>query len=246
MKRIGRIHAVIPDCQVRPDVNTDYLKWVGEYLAEKRPDVIVQIGDFADMASLNGYGKKIEMEKKRYKEDAAAVKEAMAKLMKPIRKAKKYQPELILTLGNHEERIDRAVADDPTRLAGTISTYDLGYEEAGWTVVPFLRPVRVDDIEYCHYFVSGAMGRPVSSAAALLKARHGSAVMGHVQHFDMAVHPYTGHIGMFAGICYTHDEDYLTPQGNNTRRQIVMLHEVRNGIADPCLVSLEFLKRKYS
>jgi hypothetical protein len=49
---------VIPDCQVRPDVDYSHLSWVGNYLAEKRPDVIVQIGDFADMPSLSSYEKK--------------------------------------------------------------------------------------------------------------------------------------------------------------------------------------------
>lgn len=244
-KRLGKIHCVIPDCQVRPDDNTDYLRWIGNYVAEKRPDRIILLGDFADMPSLNSYGKLKELEGQRYARDIRAVKIAMEKLMGPIRKVKHYRPKLALTLGNHEERIDREALNNP-KLYGWISSADLGYAEAGWKVVPFLRPIRIDRISYCHYFISGSMGRPVSSAAALLKRVHGSAVMGHVQHFDMAIHPYTGHLAMFAGTCNVHEEDYLTPQGNNYRRQIVFLHEVRDGIADPMLVSLRYLKAHYS
>ena len=70
--------------------------------------------------------------------------------------------------------------------------------------------------------------------------------LGHVQQLDVAIHPTTQHIAIFAGICYQHDETYLTPQGNNTKRGIWMLHEVRNGTFDPMFVSLGFLKRRYS
>jgi hypothetical protein len=90
------------------------------------------------------------------------------------------------------------------------------------------------------------MGRPVDIGAALLRARNGSATMGHVQHCDMAIHKQTQHIGLFAGICYLHDEDYLGPQGNATRRQIVLKHEVENGRFDPMFVSLRFLEKRYS
>ena len=244
-KRVGKIHCIIPDVQCRPGVNTSHLKWIGNYIAEKRPDVIVQIGDFADMASLNSHGKLKELEGQRYKKDIECAKDAMRKLVKPFRDIKGYKPKMILTLGNHEERIDREAANNP-KLDGTISTKDLEYESFGWKVVPFLKPIEIHGIAYAHYFISGAYGKPVSSAAALLKRVRGSAVMGHVQNFDLAFHPYTGQFGMFAGTCNLHDEDYLTPQGNNYRRQIVMLHEVANGTADPMLVSLKFLKKNYS
>ena len=36
----------IPDCQVRPDVDTTYLRAIGEYIVDKKPDIIVNIGDF--------------------------------------------------------------------------------------------------------------------------------------------------------------------------------------------------------
>ena len=52
---MSRVHAVIPDCQVKPGQDYSFLRWVGNYLAEKKPDVIVQIGDFADMPSLSSY-----------------------------------------------------------------------------------------------------------------------------------------------------------------------------------------------
>ncbi len=70
--------------------------------------------------------------------------------------------------------------------------------------------------------------------------------MGHVQTFDMAVHKKTQNIAMMAGTFYSHSEDYLGPQGNSQRRQVVVLNEVEDGHFDPMLVSLKFLGKAYS
>lgn len=245
-RKIGVSHAIIPDCQVRPGVDVSHLRHIGNYLAEKRPDVIVCIGDFADMPSLSSYSiGKAEAEGQRYVDDVQAVQSAMETLLAPIRKASGYNPRLVLTLGNHEDRITREVEANP-KLIGKVSIDDLGYEQAGWEVFPFLKPVKVDGIEYCHYFTSGVMGRPIASAAVLLRERQCSGVQGHVQFTDLAFHKKTGNFGLFCGICYTHDEKYLGFQGNTTRRQIVMLHEVSEGTADPMFVSLGFLKANYN
>ena len=150
-----------------------------------------------------------------------------------------------MTLGNHEERILRAIENDP-KLDGTISIEDLGYKQFGWEVHDFLKIVEIDGISYSHYFTTGVMGRPVNSAAALLKERMGSATMGHTQSYDVAVHKKTLHRGLFCGICYQHDEAYLGAQGNVARRQIIMKHEVHDGRYDLMEVSLDFLRRKYS
>ncbi len=131
-------------------------------------------------------------------------------------------------------------------LHGKLTLEDLDFERRGWETHPFLDVVTIDQIQYSHFFISGAMGRPVSSAAALLKARGGSATMGHVQRLDIAVHPQTQRIGMFCGTCYQHDETYLGPQGNAAPRGIVMKHEVEDGRYDLMCVSLNFLRKRYS
>ena len=247
----ARKHLIIPDTQIKPGVPTDHLEWIGNYIAEKKPDVVVMIGDFADMCSLSSYdrGKKT-FEGRRYKADIESSIAAMERLMKPIKLAslKGYNPHLVLTLGNHEDRISRAIEDD-AKLDGTISIDDLQYKEFGWHVVPYLEPIVIDGISYCHYFTTGVMGRPVGSAQALLARKHMSAVMGHTQQTDCAFRTRADgqHIvGLMVGLCALHDEEYLHSQGNAVRRQIVMLHEVDGrGGADPMFVSLSYLERKY-
>lgn len=250
-------HLIIPDAQVKPGHNYDYLERVGHYIVEKQPEVIINIGDFADMESLSSYdvGRK-SFEGRRYIADVEASHEAMQRLLGPMNEfndrarkngKKQYKPRMVLTLGNHENRIDRVVDGDP-KLDGTISIDDLGYERYGWEVKPFLEVVVIDGVAYSHYFTSGVMGRPVASPQALLTKRHMSAVMGHVQNRGIAYGQKadgTEITGIFAGCCYEHDEDYLGAQGNNYWRGIWVLHEVNNGEFDAMQVSLNYLKNRY-
>ncbi len=250
-------HLVIPDCQVKPGHSVEYLKWIGQYAAEKKPDVIVCIGDFADMPSLSSYdvGKK-SFEGRTYKADVKAVHNAMESLMRPIRdeqlrliknKDRRWKPRMVLTLGNHEHRIDRAVEYD-RKLEGLISTDDLKYKEFGWEVHPFLEVVTIDGIAYSHYFTSGVLGRPVTSAQMLLTKKHMSCFAGHQQGRMIAYGRRADGKEMtaiIAGSCYEHSEDYLGPQGNEHWRGFYMLHEVKDGAFDEMAVSLNYLRERY-
>lgn len=250
-------HLVIPDTQVKPDVNTDHLEWAGMYAAEKRPDVIIHIGDHWDMESLSSYDKgKKSYEGRRYKHDIAAGNAAMSRFMAPIYeeqrldkrcKRKVWRPRLIFTLGNHEHRIIRATEDDPM-LDGLIGYHDFNLHHHGWEVHDFLEPVIVDGIAYCHYFTSGVMGRPVSNPRLMLQKKFMSCTMGHVQDRDIGYARKadgTRITGLFAGIFYSHDEAYLNAQTNGSWSGIWMKHEVNNGAYDEMPVSFDYLKRKY-
>jgi hypothetical protein len=239
-------HCVIPDVQAKGGVPLDHLKWAGEYIADKRPDTIICIGDFADMPSLSSYDRgKASAENKRYQYDLEATHKAMELLMTPIVKAEKYKPRLFLTLGNHEQRIIRYGDDNPA-LEGHVSIDDLGYEKWGWEVHPFLEVVTVDGVEYVHYVTTGVMGRAAGSASAMMRARQQSCTQGHSQYYDMYVHPKTQKRALMAGTFYQHDEGYLGPQGNNYKRHIIMKHEVQDGLYDIMEVSLEYLRKRYA
>lgn len=251
-------HLVIPDCQVRDGDDFEYLRSLGRYIVKKQPDKIICIGDFADMPSLSSYdvGKK-SFEGRRYLKDVEAAKDAMDALFEPINsynesqrknKHKVYTPELHLTLGNHENRINRAVELD-AKLEGVLSIDALAYASYGWNVYPFLDVIIIDGVAYSHYFTSGLLGRPVTTAQACLNKKHMSCIQGHQQGLQIA----TGHradgtqlTSVIAGSFYEHDEDYLGPQGNKHWRGFLVLHEVSNGHFDLMPVSLKYLKERYS
>lgn len=236
---------VIPDTQTKPGVNTDHLQHIGEYIADKRPDIIIHVGDHWDMPSLSSYdvGKR-QAEGRRVMADMDAGKRAMDRLMNPIAAANGYNPKKHFLMGNHEYRLQRAI-DADAKLDGLISMDDYGVEAWGWEPHAFLEVLTINGCDFSHYFTSGPMGRPVSSPAVLLRERQKSAVQGHVQRFDMAVHQKTGQMALFVGIAYTHYEEYLGPQGNGCRQQIVVMHDLHDGIFDPMFVSLSFLEKRF-
>lgn len=248
---------VIPDAQVKPGTPTEHLKWLGQYIVEKQPDVIVNIGDFADMPSLSSYdvGKK-SFEGRRYKADVEASMKAMGDLLFPLfdlqhrqrtNRKKVYAPEMHFLLGNHENRINRAVENDP-KLEGTIGIADLSYEDFGWKVHPFLAVVVIDGVAFSHYFTTGTAGRPATTANAQLSKQHMSCIAGHQQGLQIA----TGKRGdgqlltsIIAGSFYLHDEEYMGQQGNRHWRGALMLHGVEEGQFDLNLLPMRYLEEKY-
>lgn len=250
---------VLPDCQIRPGDDVQYLNKIGHYMVDKRPDVVVCIGDFADMPSLSSYdvGKK-SFEGKRYKADVQAVHLAMQSFLEPLwsfngkakkNKERQYHPRMVLTCGNHEARITRAVNDDP-KLDGVLSIDDLKYEEFGWEVYPFRDVVVINDVAFSHFFETGQMGRPCTTASAMLNKKHMSTVAGHQQGLQIATaHKADGTrlTGIIAGSCYQHDEDYMSAQGNKHWRGFLMLHDVSpEGQFDLMPVSLDFIEKRYA
>ena len=248
---------VIPDCQVRPGVPLDHLDWAGQYIVDKKPDIIVNLGDFADMPSLSTHdkaGSKV-FEGLRYKDDVEVAKHAMQRLLGPLKalqtaqrknKEKVYKPRLELLLGNHCNRIDRAVNNLPI-LEGTISTKDLRYED-DWNVHPFLSPLTIEGVVFNHYFPVGLMGRPASSASAMVGKLHQSCVAGHQQGRQVAYGRKADGSSItciIAGSFYLHDEHYMDVTSNRYWRGLVMLHEVKDGHFDESFISTNFLKKKY-
>ncbi|QNR53910.1 putative phosphoesterase [Pseudomonas phage phiK7A1] len=247
-------HAVVADTQNKPDEDLSYMSAIGQYLADKKPDVIVHIGDHWDFPSLSSYDKgKRVMEGRRVVDDIRAGKEGMRLMMAPIiklqekqRAAKKkvYSPRLVFTMGNHEARFDRLANDNP-ELEGLVGTSTLGIEEYGFEVYPFLVPVNIDGIHYVHYLANPMTGKPYGGTAGnILKTVGCSYVMGHRQVMDFAVRPTLDgkmQLGIINGACYPHDEAYKGPQGNTHFRGIMMLSEVKDGFALPMPVSLDYM-----
>lgn len=248
-------HLVIPDVQAKHGNDFKFLTSIGRYIVEKKPDVIICIGDFSDMESLSSYdvGKK-SFEGRSYQKDIWAAREAMDALLTPLfefnkkakaQKEKQYKPRMVLTLGNHEDRINRAVNED-RKLDGLIGVDDLPYQD--WEVIPFLEVICIDGIAYSHYFCGGALGRPIGSAQALLNKKHMSCFAGHQQGRLIAFGRRADGKEMTAiisGSCYEHDEDYMSYQSNQYWRGLWLLHNVDDGSFDECAVPLSYIKENY-
>lgn len=239
--------AWIPDTQIMDGVPLDHLRWAGQYIARKRPDVIVHAGDLGDFPSLSAHSRAIEREGMRYRKDVDAVRRGLDLLMAPVERAAGYHPRKVITLGNHEDHIDRYVREHPEQ-EGNMSLADIGLKDYGWEEVPFLQPVSIGGVAFCHYFPSGVMGRPISTAAALVRKLHMSACAGHIQgreiHYDRRADG--SHMtAIISGSFYQHRYQYLSPFTNSHWRGMWMLHEVHDGRFDEMALSLSYLKRRF-
>lgn len=240
-------HAYIPDIQIRMDIPWDHIMWAAAEVAERRPSVIIQGGDFGDMPSLSSYDKgKFGYETRRYEADIRAIELGWEMLDGPIRKVRGYHPRKIFTRGNHEDRISRALSYDPY-LIDTIILEDADPPE-GWEVYEYREVVFVDGVGYSHFFYNPMTGRPYGGTIDnRLKQIGYSFTMGHQQTLQTGIR-YVGNRqirGTVAGAFYLHDEDYKGPQGNHHWRGILFKTHVRDGQYDIEEMSVERLCRKY-
>ncbi len=258
--RTGGTHIMIPDLQVKPDIDTAYLSWIGEYLAHKKPDVIINIGDHFDLPSLSSYDKGTKKaEGKHLQDDIDAGIEGMNLLLQPIADLQqqeleefgevRYKPKMVFTLGNHEQRLERHLNANP-ELTGLVSYGDFKLEENGWEVYDFLEPAVVDGVMYIHYMPNPMTGKPYGGQAlSILKNVGCSVSMGHKQCLDVATRSLpTGQQQWFliCGAGYPHKEGYKGYTGNHHFRGVVVKHRVSQGSYDPMFVNLDYLKGKYN
>ena len=249
----------VADTQCKSEEDISYMSAIGKYIADKRPDVVVHIGDNFDMPSLSSYDKgKLSFEGRRLKADIEAGKEGLRLLLEPTKqlqqrqksaKKKVYTPRLVFCVGNHEDRFDRLARDNP-ELQGFVGVETLGLEDMGWEVYPFLKPCVIEDIHFVHYLANPFTGKPYGgSALNQLKNVGVSFVVGHKQILDVAMLPTLDgkmRIGLINGSCYDFDESYKGYQNNNHFRGLTMLHEVKDGFGLPSFASLDYIVKKYS
>lgn len=251
---------IVPDSHARPEFNNDRFTALGNFIADKKPDIIVNIGDMADMGSLSSYDVgKVSAEGKRYIHDIHATRDAVARVMAPVNELinrkvighrKRYKPQFHITLGNHENRINRAAYDTPN-LFGHLKTSDLGYEEAGWNVVPFLTPLVIENIAFMHYFTSGLMGKAiggVNHARSLVAKNYMSSVCGHSHvrdYYEDVDVVGRRRFGLVAGCFDEGEHGYAAATQHRWWSGLVMLHDVHDGQAEPSFWATDYVKGKY-
>ena len=255
-REVAQLRAlVIPDTQAAPGRTTKHLYALSKYIADKRFDLIVHIGDLGDFPSLSSYDKgKAAFEGRRVTKDWDSFQEAVDAI-ESAWKGKKYSPRLVYTEGNHEHRIKRAENDDP-KLVGTLPD-TCGYmRDRGWEAYPFLTVAKVEGVLFSHLLPRTLTGRVTNtsiryganSASHQVRANMASCVAGHRPGVDIAMVRGPKHMltGVIAGSFYPWKETYNGPHGDENWRGCVVLNRLRGGQYDPCLVGLPFLMERYT
>lgn len=249
-------HLFVPDTQVRAGVNTDHIEALSNFILDKKPTKIILAGDWWDMPATSRWNSEKEQEGLRIIDDIGSGNRALARLMVPLKKynanktkwkKKKYDPPIYFTIGNHENHLERLVSENP-KLDGLVGYHLLDLGKWGIQTSPFLEPIEIDGIWYCHFFCNPNSGRGYSGMMETrLKNIGHSFTQGHLQGFQYGnrILP-NGHwqYGLVAGSFYSHQETYKI-QSNHHWRGVIMKHEVENGMYDIMQVSLGFLLRRY-
>ncbi len=246
---------VIGDSHADPDEPNWRYDALGRFIVDHKPSIVVDIGDWWSFNSLASQAKGYENE--RYWRDVEAGVDAMARVNHQIDDYNKgskrpYKPRKVRTLGNHEDRIDRCVADLPHQLAGIMGVHDLMSAEFGWEEHPFLEPVLIQNVSFAHYFVSGTLSRPIGGetpAYTLMRKGLGSAVQGHDHLLDFCDRwsvkgeaIMTAHAGCF----FEHDFDWAGKQANRMyRRGLLLLNNLENGSFDPEWWGMDRVMERY-
>jgi hypothetical protein len=250
MKKNRPTHLILPDAQVKPGVPTEHLLAAAHFAVKHRVTRIVCLGDFWDMPSLSSHDDQKTAEGKRVLADIEAGNKAMREFMAIINRGRKryksWKPTLDFIMGNHEQRIQRAIGANP-KLEGLIGYHLLALD--GWRVHDFLKIVVLDGLHYSHYFANPMSSKPYGGNAGNILAKLGySFVMGHRQVLEHSRKDLTnGKViqGLIAGAFYSHSEGYKGHQGNNHWRGICLLHDVQGGNYDLEIISLDRLMRDY-
>lgn len=246
---------VISDPHAHPDHNNDRADWLAQYIIDAKPDIVVNIGDVADMPSLSSYDKgKRSFHGRNYQDDINSHLEFQDRLWGPVRARKKRLPYRVVLEGNHERRIEKALDLSP-ELDGAISfdhlELDMEYDE----VVRYqgMTPGKwtTDGVTFAHYFISGVLGRPCGGehpATSLIAKQLHSCVSGHLHLADWSCRTDAmgrKMMGLFCGVYQDYDADWAGDANRLWWRGVTMLHNVEDGCFDPEFISINRLKAAY-
>lgn len=250
-----KTHLVIPDTHSHYKHDNTRADFLAKLIIDVNPDVVIHLGDSADLPSLSGYDKgKRGFHGRTYRADIDAHLDFQDRLWSPVFKRKKRLPNSIFIVGNHEQRIEKALDLSP-ELVGTIGMEDLRLRDWYDTVVPYEGQtpgiINVDGIHYCHFAVSGVMGRPVGGehpAYSLISKHHQSVTCGHIHVFDHSVRTTIDgkriH-GLVAGVYQDYDSDWAGEINRLWSRGVAVKRNVHEGDYDLQWISIEALQKEY-
>lgn len=238
-------HLVIGDPHCTPKANNDRFLWAGKLAADIEATHVICMGDFCSVDSLCSYDKaKLSFEGRRFKKDIEHTQDALLKFNKGLGK---HRPRKIMILGNHEDRIDRVVQDNP-ELEGTLTISNLQYEKYGWQQVPYKKGKVISGVYYTHHLASGITGRPISGeniARTILTKHKVSATVGHCHLLDHAVSTLPSGKKLYAlsaGCYLNHEEAYAKETQHLWWSGLIIKHNVRDGEYD--LETMEYKRVK--
>lgn len=244
---LGATHLVIGDAHSDPKVSNERFDWLGRFIAEHRPDVIIDIGDWHTMGSLCSQEEGSEdFRSRRYQDDIDVGIDAKLRVHMAIKKVRGYEPRKISLIGNHEHRITKLLKEEP-RLKNNIGLTDLlGFN---WKQIPFLKTIRIDGMGYSHYAKANASDKAISSVnigRALAQKLHRSFTFGHTHRYHVYEELQANIQIINCGCFFTHPEEYAGEDQRYWKAGLLLNTGVRRGVGSPKFYSMTEIKLRYS
>jgi hypothetical protein len=242
-----------------PEVDNNRFSLLGDLIYDVKPDYVVDLGDGADMRSLNTYDTRYPQAivNQSYERDIDHYNDAQERLRWKFRHNKKKMPDWYGFEGNHENRIKKAVAHDPRIEGGRYGVSFKHLQTDHWfdeyheyeNSAPAIADY--DGVSYAHYFSSGNYGTATSGthhAYSVLQNRNYSSTCGHSHkrslYFKDGAHP-RGLIGLVAGCFKGKDEGWAGQANRQWWTGVVIKREVEQGLYEPQFISLKTLEQMY-
>jgi len=252
---MSKTHLVLPDPHAHPDFHNQRADWVGKLIKDIRPDIVVNIGDAADMPSLSSYDKGTRaFQGRNYRKDIDAHLDFQERMWAPTKRAKKKRPYRVVLEGNHEHRLKRALNLSP-ELEGAISFRDFDFNKYYDDVVEYdgngPGSIEIDGVHYAHFHPSGVKLLPIGGehgAYSLLVKRFVSSTQGHIHTADFAIRTNGDGkkiFGCIAGVFQDYWSDWAGVANKLWWRGLLVKRNVENGCYDPQFISMEALKKEY-
>lgn len=249
--------AVVFSCaHADPSVSNERFDWLGKFIYDLKPDMVIDLGDGADMRSLNSYDTRYPQRivSQSYEKDINSYVDSQERLRHPFRHHRKKKPFWVGFEGNHENRISKAISLDP-RLEG--ETYGVSfkhlqtdnlfdeyhrYANGGPAIAEY------SGVDFAHFFSAGNFGSATSGlhhAYTVINNRHRSSVCGHSHKRNVYFKDGASSIGLVVG-CYKGSEESWAGQANNDWwKGVVVMRDLSDGMFEPEFVSMKMLEEAY-
>lgn len=248
-------YLIVGDIHSCPEVPNDRADWLANMIIDQRPDVVVNLGDALDLASLSSYDKgKRSSIGRSYRADLECHLDFQERMWQPVKARKKKMPERVFLEGNHEYRLERALDLSP-EYVGAIGFDDFRLDDYYDQIVRYEGGtpgvIELDNILFSHYFVTGVSGRPISGerpAHMLLDKTGQSCIAGHIHTLDYAVRQnINGRVrsGLINGTYSDHIPGWAGVIGHLWRPGLSVLHNVEDGNFDFEWWSLNRVRETY-
>jgi len=252
--------AIVYTCaHADPGTSNERFDWLGSLIYDIKPDYVVDLGDGADMRSLNSFDTRRPeaIVSQSYERDIDSYNDSQERIRHKFRMHKRKRPTFYGFEGNHEQRIKRAIGTDP-RLEGT--KYGISFSHLNtnrWfdeyheytNSAPAI--CSYDGVSYAHFIASGNYGSALSSVHhghALVHKLGCSTTVGHSHKFHFyrkaESRPYPAQ-GLVAGCFKGADEGWAGQANREWTKGVAIKRCLENGSYDLQWISMDALRKEY-